>query len=465
MKGLVGKCAAVAALALAPLAVPMVTPPVAHAARAAPAPVVESKHWTEYINPNVVQLPEPVSQAIDDKIMALGKEMRIVNAAAVELMQDSWAVEDVWLIVVWWLLMSKGRRKLFDLINDLKAKKDAGAAAAAEEEGDKPQFEGSTLDWLEGPMQAVLRGWILLYLWDNLTKMLEVPEALTGVGAALDVATYVAVFGVIVMMIVSKVAPWVLRTKFSITEVALQTVIARMLNILIFIGTALKVGFLFGVPPASIIGVGGVGGLTFGLAAKDVFSNLIGGTVLALLRPFNIGEEIFITPSNNFRGSSDPAVANYTVKNIGWYQTILVAKDTLPTIVPNSYFLGANVINVTRGTARVCIFNFRVLPQDRKKVRPMTKALKEFLFANRLVDSVNYPVRVHFMSVEADHIVVRVECHCFKKSLTEFFDDKESIMLDALDIAEKHTSGVAFPTEVHLRHTLADYPERGLGQP
>jgi small-conductance mechanosensitive channel len=102
-----------------------------------------------------------------------------------------------------------------------------------------------------------------------------------------------------------------------------------------------------------------VGGLTFGLAAKDVFSNLIGGTTLALLRPFNVGEEIFITPTSNFRGSSDPNVANYTVKQIGWYQTVLVAKDTLPTIVPNSYFIGANVINVTRSKARVCIFDFR----------------------------------------------------------------------------------------------------------
>ena len=52
----------------------------------------------------------------------------------------------------------------------------------------------------------------------------------------------------------------------------------------------------------------------------------------------------------------------------------------------------------------------------------------------------------------------RAECHLFKKSLTEFFDDKQVIMMETLDIVDKHTSGVAYPTEVQLKHTLMDYP-------
>ena len=46
----------------------------------------------------------------------------------------------------------------------------------------------------------------------------------------------------------------------------------------------------------------------------------------------------------------------------------------------------------------------------------------------------------------------------FKKSLTEFFDDKQVLMMETLDIVDKHTSGVAYPTEVQLKHTLTDYP-------
>ena len=36
------------------------------------AAVQQSKHWTEYINPNVVQLPEPAAEAIDRGLMAVG---------------------------------------------------------------------------------------------------------------------------------------------------------------------------------------------------------------------------------------------------------------------------------------------------------------------------------------------------------------------------------------------------------
>ena len=64
----------------------------------------------------------------------------------------------------------------------------------------------------------------------------------------------------------------------------------------------------------------------------------MGGTMLAILRPFKVGEEIFVTQGSNFRGSDDPSVSDYLVREIGWYQTTLEAKDTKPTIVPNGYF-------------------------------------------------------------------------------------------------------------------------------
>ena len=61
------------------------------------------------------------------------------------------------------------------------------------------------------------------------------------------------------------------------------------------------------------------------------------------------------------------------VKEIGWYQTTLLAKDTKPTIVPNGYFLGANVINVSRYAARVLILEFRVRFVDRAVIPEITE--------------------------------------------------------------------------------------------
>jgi small-conductance mechanosensitive channel len=55
---------------------------------------------------------------------------------------------------------------------------------------------------------------------------------------------------------------------------------------------------LCGVPASSLLGFGGIGGLTFGLAAKDLISNFIGGSMLAVMRPFSPGEKIYLMSVN-----------------------------------------------------------------------------------------------------------------------------------------------------------------------
>jgi len=55
----------------------------------------------------------------------------------------------------------------------------------------------------------------------------------------------------------------------------------------IFVCSGFGAAVLFGLPAASLLGFGGIGGLTFGLAAKDLISNFIGGSMLAVMRPFS----------------------------------------------------------------------------------------------------------------------------------------------------------------------------------
>jgi hypothetical protein len=114
------------------------------------------------------------------------------------------------------------------------------------------------------------------------------------------------------------------------------------------------------------------------------------------VRPFSPGEKIYLMAvGGRFRGTNEPSVGGYLVQDIGkyfpftafrrliahtrltlsllqsgWYQTTLIPKDTRPTTVSNGFFLGANVINITRQTARVLIMNIRVRFDDLNKVRP-----------------------------------------------------------------------------------------------
>ena len=76
--------------------------------------------------------------------------------------------------------------------------------------------------------------------------------------------------------------------------------------------------------------------------------------MLAFLRPFKVGEEIFVTQGSNFRGSHDPTVSDYLVREIGWYQTTLEAKDTKPTISCPTGISWARTSSTSRGRKRGC---------------------------------------------------------------------------------------------------------------
>ena len=168
---------------------------------------------------------------------------------------------------------------------------------------------------------------------------------------------YTLCAGTVTIMGISRWLPRMLENRVGIADASLQTVLTRLCTILVGIITVLRAGLLFGVPRVdprrrrrrwSHVRSRGEG------RAEQHH----GGTMLAFLRPFKVGEEIFVTQGSSFRGSHDLTVSDYLVREIGWYQTTLEAKDTKPTIVPNGYFLGANVINVTRAKARVLILNF-----------------------------------------------------------------------------------------------------------
>jgi hypothetical protein len=268
-------------------------------------------------------------------------------------------------------VIKNGRRAAYDaLAND----KDDDASADASSR--TKRFDASVFGWLEGPLKALNTTWILLYLHDNASRMfvVEAGAAYTGggyLGYSFDIGMYTLCLGVVSVLATQRWLPLFLQSRFGIEEVSLQTVITRLAVIAIGAVSVLRAGLLFGVPASSILGVSGVGGLTFGLAARDVLSNVMGGTMLAILRPFKVGEEIFVTQGSNFRGSDDPTVSDYLVKEIGWYQTTLIAKDTKPTYVPN-------------GARRTPNPSFLALPTKRS-TRPTTRSFVSPLVSRRPV--------------------------------------------------------------------------------
>ena len=270
-------------------------------------------------------------------------------------------------------------------------------------------------------MRAIKYTWIILYLHDNISRMFPSVGVFEGgyFGYAFDLGMYTLCAGTVTIMGISRWLPRMLENRVGIADASLQTVLTRLCTILVGIITVLRAGLLFGVPPGSILGVGGVGGLTFGLAARDVLSNIMGGTMLlAFLRPFKVGEEIFVTQGSNFRGSHDPTVSDYLVREIGWYQTTLEAKGhqtdhTCPTVFP-----GHERHQCHEGESEGAHLGFRVLFQDRKMIPAICEEIESYLRASKHIDSRRFPVRVNFTSVKSDHLCIGVETHLFKIPLT-----------------------------------------------
>lgn len=95
-----------------------------------------------------------------------------------------------------------------------------------------------------------------------------------------------------------------------------------------------------GVQTTSIIAVLGTAGLAIGLSLKDSLSNLAGGILIIVLRPFKKNDLVVI---GSITGK---------VQGVNLFQTKLTTPDNQLVIMPNSMVVSAPVTNVNINPAR-----------------------------------------------------------------------------------------------------------------
>lgn len=96
-----------------------------------------------------------------------------------------------------------------------------------------------------------------------------------------------------------------------------------------------------GINSASIIAVIGSAGLAIGLALQGSLSNVAGGIIILLTKPFTVGDYII---SNNVEG---------TVKIIDIVYTTLVTTDNKKVSIPNASLSNGVIVNSTAYTERM----------------------------------------------------------------------------------------------------------------
>lgn len=107
-----------------------------------------------------------------------------------------------------------------------------------------------------------------------------------------------------------------------------------------------------GVPMTSIIAVIGAAGLAVGLALQNSLSNLAGGFIILISKPFKVGDYV---ETNGVSG---------TVQNITILSTKLLTPDNKAVYIPNGQISGTKLINYTEETLRRLDMDFTIAYKD-----------------------------------------------------------------------------------------------------
>ncbi len=152
---------------------------------------------------------------------------------------------------------------------------------------------------------------------------------------------------VLVLIIGRCVIKWVIKlikkSKFATKND--ETVVRVLLNFIsagLYVILIVSIIAILGVPMASVIAVIASAGVAIGLALQGALSNLAGGIMIMILRPFHIGD--FVDVGGN----------SGTIKDVGIFYTVLTTTDNKVITIPNGTVMSKEVVNYsTNDTRRV----------------------------------------------------------------------------------------------------------------
>lgn len=190
-----------------------------------------------------------------------------------------------------------------------------------------------------------------------------------------------------------------------------------------------------GVKITALLAFGGFGGIVVGFAARDVLSNIFGGLILLLDRPFAEGEWIR-SPDRKIEG---------TVVRIGWRMTLIETFSSVPLYVPNSIFSTICLENPSRMKNRQIKEIFPISYADMQKTDVIVADINLFLKQDPRIDH----SKTQFAQVVSfGDSSVNIQVYTFTKT-TEWLlyqEQKQGIMLDIAKIIQKHGATIPFPT-------------------
>ncbi len=168
----------------------------------------------------------------------------------------------------------------------------------------------------------------------------ELPEKALHLGVRILLALVFFFIGVQCIKLLRKII------KKSLQKANADVGVTQFIDSFIKIGTyavlIMVIATSFGVDAASIIAVFGSAGVAIGLALQGSLSNLAGGVLILILKPFKVGDYI-IEDTNKNEG---------TVSEIQIFYTKLTTPDNKIIVLPNGTLANSSLTNVTQAPDR-----------------------------------------------------------------------------------------------------------------
>ena len=186
----------------------------------------------------------------------------------------------------------------------------------------------------------------------------------------------------------------------------------------------------------ALLAFSGAGGILVGFAGKDLFTNIFGGLVIYLDKPFVVGDWI-ASPDKDIEGD---------VEAIAWRQTRILTFEKFPIYVPNSIFGTIVIQNKSRLRSRRIKETINIRYTDYDKVNNITSDILKMLKEHPAINK-KYKMYVNFTRVQDGCLTLTVYTFTNTTEFTRFFEIKQDILLKVAEIIKENGAELAHPTQ------------------
>ena len=220
---------------------------------------------------------------------------------------------------------------------------------------------------------------------------------------------------------------------FSKVEPTARSFMNSAISITLKILLIITIAAVLGVPMTSMIAVLGSCGLAIGLALQGSLSNIAGGFILTVFKPFVVGDFI---KSGEFEG---------TVKSINIFYTKIITPDNKIIVIPNSKVSDSALIDYNAFPSRRVEIDISAAYSEDSDV--VKQALIDAAKTNEKVDQTIEPVAV-ITSFDDSAVAYQLRMWC---KTEDYWDVKFAVTEKVKKIFDERKIQIPFPQmDVHI---------------